>query len=157
MRVKRLRSVCKGCTIDHDGLLTLLIAAEFDARNEPLFVGNIQRRLGIHAAQMSRIIRKLENASPPLIECQICPSDKRKILVTRTDAGIDACENVKEEAVSALIDSLCLLARQAPAVFRGETLNRLDELDAELQLQFGSKFERNKKGKKADSPKTLPA
>src|SRR3954454_660061 len=47
--------------------------------NGTMIVGDIQRVLGILPAQMSRIIRSLENRDDPLIECRINPRDKRKI------------------------------------------------------------------------------
>ena len=44
-----------------------------------MIVGDIQRILGILPAQMSRIIRSLEDHTPPLIACQINSHDKRKV------------------------------------------------------------------------------
>jgi DNA-binding MarR family transcriptional regulator len=61
--------------------LTLLQA------NGSMIVGDIQRLLGILPAQMSRIVRSLENRDHPLIECRINPRDKRKIDVYMTQAG----------------------------------------------------------------------
>src|SRR5262245_25850163 len=44
-----------------------------------MIVGEIQRMLGVLPAQMSRIIRSLEDRDEPLIICRINPRDKRKI------------------------------------------------------------------------------
>jgi CRISPR system Cascade subunit CasE len=44
-----------------------------------MIVGDIQRLLGVLPAQMSRIIRSLENRDRPLIACHINPRDKRKV------------------------------------------------------------------------------
>jgi DNA-binding MarR family transcriptional regulator len=52
-----------------------------------MIVGDIQRLLGVLPAQMSRIIRSLENGEKPLIACRINASDKRKIDVCLTDFG----------------------------------------------------------------------
>jgi DNA-binding MarR family transcriptional regulator len=52
-----------------------------------MIVGDIQRLLGILPAQMSRVIRSLENRDLPLISCRINPQDKRKIDVCLTEAG----------------------------------------------------------------------
>jgi DNA-binding MarR family transcriptional regulator len=52
-----------------------------------VIVGDIQRLLGVLPAQMSRIIRALENRPEPLIACQINPRDKRKIDVCLTASG----------------------------------------------------------------------
>jgi DNA-binding MarR family transcriptional regulator len=55
-----------------------------------MIVGEIQRLLGVLPAQMSRIIRSLEDRPEPLISCRINPSDKRKIDVGLTDGGAKA-------------------------------------------------------------------
>src|SRR4051812_38905188 len=55
--------------------------------NGTMIVGDIQRLLGTLPAQMSRIIRSLENRELPLIECRINPRDKRKIDVCLTPHG----------------------------------------------------------------------
>ncbi len=55
-----------------------------------MIVGDIQRLLHVLPAQMSRIIRSLEDRPTPLIACRINPHDKRKIDVCLTDAGDEA-------------------------------------------------------------------
>jgi len=63
-------------------------------RNKDLMnVGDIQKLLGVLPAQMSRIIRSLENRDIALISCSINSLDKRKIDVVLTDAGNIAFEN----------------------------------------------------------------
>ena len=57
---------------------------------DTLIVGDIQRLLGVLPAQMSRVIRALENRERPLIACRINPNDKRKIDVAITPAGAKA-------------------------------------------------------------------
>ncbi len=52
-----------------------------------MIVGDIQRLLGVLPAQMSRIIRSLENRDCPLILCRINARDKRKVDVVLTPAG----------------------------------------------------------------------
>jgi DNA-binding MarR family transcriptional regulator len=52
-----------------------------------MIVGDIQRLLAVLPAQMSRIIRSLENRERPLIQCRINSRDKRKIDVVLTPAG----------------------------------------------------------------------
>jgi len=59
-------------------------------QRDTLIVGDIQRQLGVLPAQMSRIIRALENRERPLIACRINPHDKRKIDVALTPAGVTA-------------------------------------------------------------------
>ena len=64
-------------------LLTLSILQE----RGTMIVGDIQRILGVLPAQMSRVIRSLEDRPEALIACRINPQDKRKIDVCMTDAG----------------------------------------------------------------------
>lgn len=59
-------------------------------QRETMIVGDIQRMLGVLPAQMSRIIRSLEDRECPLIACRINPEDKRKIDVRLTPAGAQA-------------------------------------------------------------------
>src|SRR5262249_23099195 len=66
--------------------LTLSLLHEQDT----LIVGDIQRRLGVLPAQMSRIIRSLEARDKPLIACRINSQDKRKIDVMLTVEGRSA-------------------------------------------------------------------
>jgi DNA-binding MarR family transcriptional regulator len=57
-------------------------------------------------AQMSRIIRSLENRQTPLIECQINPQDKRKVNVRLTPAGVRALMEYREVRVQKLLGLL---------------------------------------------------
>ena len=72
--------------LKEDEFLTLSILNQ----HETLIVGDIQRQLGVLPAQMSRIIRSLEDRDQPLIACRINPHDKRKIDVALTPAGVHA-------------------------------------------------------------------
>ncbi len=71
-----------------------------------MIVGKIQRMLGVLPAQMSRIIRSLENRDPSLIECQINTQDKRKIDVRITPAGTQALLEYQEVRVNKLMELL---------------------------------------------------
>jgi DNA-binding MarR family transcriptional regulator len=63
---------------------------------ETMTVGDIQRKIGVLPAQMSRVIRSLENkGDQPLISCRINQSDKRKIDVELTPAGRKAHEEYR--------------------------------------------------------------
>jgi DNA-binding MarR family transcriptional regulator len=67
-----------------------------------LIVGDIQRILGVLPAQMSRVIRSLEDRERPLIACRINPHDKRKIDVSMTPAGIRAFHDHQAARIAAL-------------------------------------------------------
>jgi DNA-binding MarR family transcriptional regulator len=75
--------------------LTLAILHQCDT----LIVGDIQRRLGVLPAQMSRIIRALESRERPLVACRINPNDKRKIDVALTPAGEKAFQDYQTARV----------------------------------------------------------
>lgn len=65
--------------------------------SHPLTVGEIQRKIGVLPAQMSRIIRSLESKGEgPLIACAINLTDKRKIDVQLTAEGTRAHQAYRE-------------------------------------------------------------
>src|SRR5262249_43355886 len=71
-----------------------------------MIVGNIQRLLGVLPAQMSRIIRSLENRPEPLIACRINPRDKRKIDVCLTETGTKALLDYQAVRVHRIVELL---------------------------------------------------
>jgi DNA-binding MarR family transcriptional regulator len=99
-----------------------------------MIVGDIQRLLGVLPAQMSRIIRSLENRDRPLIACQINPRDKRKVDVCLTAAG----EKALAEYRATRTDRLVELLRDLPEEDQ-EDLNRLiDKLHGLLERGPGN-------------------
>jgi len=89
-----------------------LTEAEFVALNTLVekgvcTVGELQQVLDVRPAQMSRIIRALENkADKPMISCAINPSDKRRVNVTITDTGQKAQQEYKRRRLTSNIDLL---------------------------------------------------
>jgi DNA-binding MarR family transcriptional regulator len=75
-------------------------------QHDTLIVGDIQRLLGVLPAQMSRIIRSLEDRERPLIACRINPHDKRKVDVTLTPEGLAALEQYRTARVRAIASLL---------------------------------------------------
>jgi DNA-binding MarR family transcriptional regulator len=71
-------------------------------QTEPLIVGDIQRRLGVLPAQMSRIIRALESRDTPYITCRINTQDKRKIDVILTESGREALQEYQTGRVKTI-------------------------------------------------------
>ena len=93
----------------------------------PLTVGDIQRRIRVLPAQMSRVIRSLENKSgKPLIRCRINPKDKRRIDVTLTEAGKKAHEAFRGARLAATVD---LVSHLTPSD-RSEMMRIFRELKA---------------------------
>lgn len=80
--------------------------------HQTMIVGDIQRLLGVLPAQMSRIIRSLENRQPALIECQINPQDKRKVNVRLTTSGSRALEEFQESRVRKLVQLLSAITEE---------------------------------------------
>ena len=67
---------------------TEFLALDLLVKEQPQNVGDLQRKIGVLPAQMSRVIRSLESkGEKALIKCAINPEDKRKIDVELTDAG----------------------------------------------------------------------
>ena len=81
-------------------------------QREKLIVGDIQRQLGVLPAQMSRIIRALENRERPLIACRINPRDKRKIDVCLTAAGEKALVDYQAVRIGRLTELLRHLSEE---------------------------------------------
>jgi DNA-binding MarR family transcriptional regulator len=74
--------------------------------HDTMIVGDIQRVLGILPAQMSRIIRALENRERPLIQCRINPRDKRKIDVALTPHGEKALLDYQNARINLIVERL---------------------------------------------------
>lgn len=92
-----------------------LTEAEFltlDALNqrETLTVGEIQERVGVLPAQMSRLIRSLENkGGEAFVTCSINPDDRRKINVRIAPKGRTAYEtyrNIRRHFAIEILSSL---------------------------------------------------
>ena len=71
-----------------------------------MIVGDIQKLLGVLPAQMSRIIRSLENRERPLIACNIKARDNRKVDVGLTVAGDKALDEYQSARVGLLVERL---------------------------------------------------
>jgi DNA-binding MarR family transcriptional regulator len=78
--------------------------------NGTLIVGDIQRVLGVLPAQMSRVIRSLENRERPLIQCSINARDKRKIDVELTPNGEKALLDYQGKRVGRIQEQLSTLS-----------------------------------------------
>jgi DNA-binding MarR family transcriptional regulator len=94
--------------LKEDEFLTLSILHQ----HETLIVGDIQRQLGVLPAQMSRIIRSLEDRDQALIACRINPQDKRKIDVILTPAGVQAHQDHQAGRVQAVAGLLSRLPEE---------------------------------------------
>ncbi len=69
-------------------------------------VGDIQKVLGVLPAQMSRVIRSLEDREHSMIACHINPQDKRRIDVRLTTAGEKALHDYEASRLSRIVEVL---------------------------------------------------
>jgi DNA-binding MarR family transcriptional regulator len=100
-----LRGRRKGGDLKEVEFLTLSLLQA----HRTMIVGDIQRMLGVLPAQMSRIIRSLENRDRPLLSCRINSRDKRKVDVGLTAAGEKALleyQGVRVGRIVALLRNL---------------------------------------------------
>jgi DNA-binding MarR family transcriptional regulator len=97
-------------------------------QNQSMIVGEIQRILGVLPAQMSRIIRSLEDRERPLIACRINPHDKRKIDVCLTPPGEKALQEYRIPRIRSIADLLARLSEEEV----DELSRLLDKLHATL-------------------------
>ena len=96
-----------------------------------MIVGDIQRVLGVLPAQMSRIIRSLEDRERPLIGCHINSRDKRKVDVQMTAAG----EKALKEYQAARVDRIATALRDLPEDIHEDLTRLLDKLRLRLGLR----------------------
>jgi DNA-binding MarR family transcriptional regulator len=58
------------------------------AKEHPLTIGDVQRRIGVLPAQMSRIVRALEEqGGRGYVECSINTEDRRRVDISLTESG----------------------------------------------------------------------
>jgi len=93
-----------------------------------MIVGDIQRLLGVLPAQMSRIIRALEDRERPMVACQINTEDKRKVNVCMTPAG----EKALHDYQSAQVGRIALALGELPEEDQQELGRVLDKLRGRL-------------------------
>lgn len=89
---------------------TEFLTLEALSKAESLTIGEIQKRLGVLPAQMSRIIRALEERGEHgYVECSINRADRRRIDVTLTAAGKSAHQKYRTSRLGSMLESLSAL------------------------------------------------
>ena len=102
-----------------------------------MIVGELQRRLGVLPAQMSRIVRALEDRDRPMIVCHINPRDKRKVDVRMTPAGEKALVDYQTARVGRIAELLAAM----PDEFQDDLsrlLEKLREIRSTIRGRVGS-------------------
>ena len=89
---------------------TEYIALDALAKDQPLTIGDIQKKVGVVPAQMSRIIRALEEqGGRGYVECKINPQDRRRIDVYLTETGQKAYDTYRSVRLSSMYKILEIL------------------------------------------------
>ena len=106
IRRARSRSSRSG-EVSESEFLTLDILA----KHQPVTIGEIQKRIGVVPAQMSRIVKGLEDRTPKsYIHCSINAKDRRRIDVAITPEGRSAYEKYRSTRLSSTLDTLSALS-----------------------------------------------
>ncbi|UCE58538.1 MAG: MarR family transcriptional regulator [Phycisphaerales bacterium] len=104
------------------------------AKEEPLTIGEVQKRIGVVPAQMSRIARALEEQSGRgYVECKINPQDRRRVDIFLTPAGKKAYEDYRTTRMSSMYGVLRALAPED----RFEFMRMLREIRTAFEKQLG--------------------
>ena len=82
---------------------TEFITLDILSRAQNLTIGEIQKQVGVVPAQMSRIIRALEeNRGKGYVHCEINPQDRRRVNVSLTQAGTEAYDYYREARLASV-------------------------------------------------------
>ncbi len=80
------------------------------ATEGPLIIGEVQQRVGVAPAQMSRIVRSLEeHGGRGYVACTINPKDRRCIDIAITKEGSDAHAKYRDARLGTMMDILTIL------------------------------------------------
>ena len=95
------------------------LTLELLAKHQIMTVGEIQKSIGVLPAQMSRIVRSLEDKSgTAFIKCAINPADRRKINVSITPEGLAAFEAYRSARLGMSMQVLAILTLKEREEFR---------------------------------------
>ncbi len=100
-----------------------------EGRDESLTVGELRRYVGVLPAQMSRIIKALEQRyDEKLVVCSINPDDKRRIDVALTPKGRRAVKAYRDAKVRSTFEAIRSLSDRDLAAFE----KLLDKIEASM-------------------------
>jgi len=86
---------------------------------ESMSVGELRKHVGVLPAQMSRVLKALEQRyDEKLVICSINPQDKRKIDVSITPKGRRAVDAYRRSKIKASVDALDSLTDRDLAAFK---------------------------------------
>ena len=105
-------------------------AWQWSLRRELRFHGAMTQRMlqehaGIRQSSLSELVKKMEEQG--LIGRQVCPEDRRQIMISLTDQGNALCAEMEERNLKRNVEYLSVLSEQEQETLL-ELLTRLDEL-----------------------------
>lgn len=91
----------------------------------------LQEHAGIQQSSLSELVKKMEEQG--MIQRQVCPEDRRQIMISLTDHGNALCAEMEERNLRRNMEYLSVLSEQEQETLL-ELLTRLDEL---WQQEYG--------------------
>lgn len=89
---------------------TEFLTLDLLTKEQPLTIGDIQKRIGVLPAQMSRIVRALEEqGGRGYVACKINPQDRRRIDVSLTPDGTKAFQTYRAARLGSMQEILTVL------------------------------------------------
>ncbi len=97
---------------------TEFLTLDILSKEQPLTIGDVQKRIGVLPAQMSRIVRALEaQGGRGYVECQINAEDRRRIDISLTAIGKKAHEKYRTARLESMLHSVSVLSLEDRAHF----------------------------------------
>ncbi len=103
-------------------------------KDQPLTIGEVQKRIGVVPAQMSRIVRALEEqGGKGFVECKINAKDRRRIDISLTKAGKEAYDQFRTNRLASMYKILTVLKPDD----RMEFMRLMRQLVAAFETKLG--------------------
>jgi DNA-binding MarR family transcriptional regulator len=99
---------------------TEFLTLDLLAKETSLTIGEVQKHVGVLPAQMSRVVRALEeHGGRGYVECSINPKDRRRIDVSLTPAGRAVYEKYRDLRLGSMLETLTVLRPEDRIQFMG--------------------------------------
>ena len=105
------------------------------AKEQPLTIGDVQKRIGVVPAQMSRVVRALEEeGGKGYVSCKINAEDRRRVDISLTPEGVNALEAYRTARLSTMYNTLKAL----PPEDRFDFMRMLRQIRKGFEQQLGA-------------------
>jgi DNA-binding MarR family transcriptional regulator len=113
---------------------TEFLTLDILAKDGPMTIGEAQRRIGVVPAQMSRVVRALEESGGKgYIECRINPEDRRRVDISLSKTGRDAHARFR----TARLGSMYAVLEALPPDDRLEFMRMLRQIRTHVESAAG--------------------